>query len=68
MSFFESKRFGDLVRRIEDHGVLEKFITNELINIIYSVLTIGAFGIILFIYDIHIFYFLKVRHYYFTSR
>ena len=56
MSFFESKRFGDLVRRIEDHGVLEKFITNELINIIYSVLTIGAFGIILFIYDIHIFW------------
>lgn len=56
MRFFESKLTGDLIRRIEDHRRVETFLTQSLINLIFSSLTIIVFSVVLIIYDINIFF------------
>lgn len=40
MRFFDSKLAGDLIRRIEDHRTIEAFLTQSVLNILFSVLTI----------------------------
>ncbi len=55
MRFFDSKLAGDLIRRIEDHRTIEAFLTQSVLNILFSVLTITIFGIVLAIYSWKIF-------------
>lgn len=55
MRFFDSKLAGDLIRRIEDHRTIEAFLTQSVLNILFSVLTISIFGIVLAIYSWKIF-------------
>lgn len=55
MRFFDSKLAGDLIRRIEDHRTIEAFLTQSVLNILFSVLTITVFGIVLAIYSWKIF-------------
>lgn len=55
MRFFDSKLAGDLIRRIEDHRTIEVFLTQSVLNILFSVLTITIFGIVLAIYSWKIF-------------
>lgn len=55
MRFFDSKLTGDLIRRIEDHRTIETFLTQSVLNILFSVLTIIIFGIVLAIYSWKIF-------------
>lgn len=55
MRFFDSKLAGDLIRRIEDHRTIESFLTQSVLNILFSVLTITIFGIVLAIYSWKIF-------------
>lgn len=55
MRFFDSKLAGDLIRRIEDHKTIELFLTQSVLNILFSVLTIIIFGTVLAIYDLKIF-------------
>lgn len=55
MRFFDSKLAGDLIRRIEDHRTIEAFLSQSVLNILFSVLTITIFGIVLAIYSWKIF-------------
>lgn len=55
MRFFDSKLTGDLIRRIEDHRTIEAFLTQSVLNILFSVLTIIIFGVVLAIYSWKIF-------------
>jgi len=55
MQFFDSKLTGDLIRRIEDHKTIETFLTQSVLNIIFSTITIFIFGIVLAIYNLKIF-------------
>lgn len=55
MRFFDSKLAGDLIRRIEDHRTIEAFLTQSVLSILFSVLTITIFGIVLAIYSWKIF-------------
>lgn len=55
MRFFDSKLAGDLIRRIEDHRTIEAFLTQSVLNILFSVLTIIIFGVVLVIYSWKIF-------------
>lgn len=55
MRFFDSKLAGDLIRRIEDHRTIEAFLTQSVLNILFSILTITIFGIVLAIYSWKIF-------------
>lgn len=47
MRFFDSKLAGDLIRRIEDHNRIESFLTQSVLNILFSTLTVVIFGIVL---------------------
>ena len=55
MRFFDSKLAGDLIRRIEDHNRIESFLTQSVLNILFSTLTVVIFGIVLAIYSWKIF-------------
>ena len=55
MRFFDSKLAGDLIRRIEDHGTIESFLTQSVLSMLFSALTIFIFGTVLAIYDWKIF-------------
>jgi ATP-binding cassette subfamily B protein len=51
LSFFGSKQPGDIIQRITDHQRIQSFITNGLINVVFSSMTMLVFGIVLAIYS-----------------
>lgn len=51
MSFFDTKLLGDLLQRIGDHSRVQSFLTNQVLSIMFSMLSFLVFGIVLFIYD-----------------
>lgn len=51
MSFFDAKETGDLLQRIEDHNRVEQFLSVQMLNLIFSILTFIVFGIVIFIYN-----------------
>lgn len=55
MSFFDTKLVGDILQRISDHARVEKFLTSQSLNVIFSFVTFITFGTVLFIYSIKIF-------------
>jgi len=56
MSFFDTKLLGDLLQRIEDHNRVERFLTAQSLNVLFSVFSLLIFGIVLFLYDLRIFF------------
>ncbi len=55
MRFFDSKLAGDLIRRIEDHSEIERFLTQSVLNILFSAVTVVVLGLVLAIYNLQIF-------------
>lgn len=55
MKFFDSKLFGDLLQRVEDHHRVEEFLTSTSLSLIFSFLTFLIFGIVLAVYNFCIF-------------
>jgi ATP-binding cassette subfamily B protein len=55
MSFFDTKLLGDLLQRIEDHSRIERFLTAQTLNLLFSLFNFIVFGIVLFIYSVPIF-------------
>lgn len=51
MSFFDTKLTGDLLQRMGDHNRVQSFLTGQVLNIVFSVLSFFIFGIVLFIYN-----------------
>lgn len=51
MSFFDTKLLGDLLQRIGDHSRIQNFLTGQVLNIVFTILSFLIFGIVLFIYD-----------------
>lgn len=51
MSFFDTKLLGDLLQRIEDHSRIERFLTAQTLNLLFSLFSFIVFGIVLLIYD-----------------
>ncbi|HET6557671.1 MAG TPA: peptidase domain-containing ABC transporter, partial [Prolixibacteraceae bacterium] len=49
--FFDTKMIGDLLQRIGDHRRIERFLTSQSINVIFSVFNIVIFSIVLAIYN-----------------
>ena len=42
---------GDLLQRMQDHSRVEKFLTNQMLSVMFSMLSFAILGIVLFIYD-----------------
>lgn len=51
MSFFDTKLMGDLLQRMQDHSRVEKFLTNQMLTVMFSILSFVILGAVLFIYD-----------------
>lgn len=56
MSYFDTKLTGDILQRIDDHARVEQFITARSLNTMFSLFTLIIFSIVLWIYDIRIFF------------
>lgn len=56
MRFFDTKMAGDLIRRIDDHKRIEVFLTQSILNSLFSILTILVLSLVLSIYNIKIFF------------
>lgn len=55
VSFFDSKRIGDLLQRIQDHYRIENFLTSSTLNILFSVINLFVFGVVLAVFNLKIF-------------
>jgi ATP-binding cassette subfamily B protein len=55
MSFFDTKLLGDLLQRIEDHNRIERFLTAQSLNLLFSIFSMVIFSLVLLVYDLQIF-------------
>ena len=55
MQFFDTKSYGDLSQRINDHSRLEQFLTSDLVNTLFSVTNIIIYSFVVWMYGLSIF-------------
>jgi len=55
IGFFDTKMIGDLLQRIGDHRRIERFLTSQSLNVVFSVFNVIIFSIVLVIYKWSIF-------------
>ena len=51
MSFFGTKLMGDLMQRMNDHGRVNTFLTQQTLSVVFSFFTFIVFGIVLLFYN-----------------
>lgn len=51
IAYFDSKRTGDTLQRINDHERIQEFLTDTSLNALFSVFNITIFGIVILIYN-----------------
>ncbi|OFX56588.1 MAG: ABC transporter ATP-binding protein [Bacteroidetes bacterium GWB2_41_8] len=56
IGFFDTKMIGDLLQRIGDHRRIERFLTSQSLNVVFSVFNIVIFSIVLAFYSWLIFF------------
>lgn len=56
MRFFDARQIGDLLQRIDDHGRVERFLTAQTLNILFSIFSFAVFAFILLYYNAVIFF------------
>jgi ATP-binding cassette subfamily B protein len=47
LSFFDIKMTGDILQRIQDHQRIEKLLTSQSLNVLFSAINFIVFGIVL---------------------
>jgi ATP-binding cassette subfamily B protein len=55
ISFFENKNTGDILKRVDDHTRVEKFLSSTSLSVLFSFLTLIVFSVVLVYYDLRIF-------------
>ncbi|MBP6089634.1 MAG: peptidase domain-containing ABC transporter [Crocinitomicaceae bacterium] len=55
LAFFDIKMTGDIMQRIGDHQRIEHLLTNQSLNVLFSIINFIVFGIVLAIYNIPVF-------------
>ncbi|MEG0518341.1 MAG: peptidase domain-containing ABC transporter [Bacteroidales bacterium] len=56
MDFFDTKLMGDLMQRMNDHNRVEKFLTTQTLNVMFSLLSFIVFAVVLLFYNRLIFW------------
>ena len=54
MSFFDTKNFGDLLQRVNDHHRIEQFLTGQTLQTLFSLVNLVVFGLVLLTYNLTI--------------
>ena len=55
ISFFETRRPGDILQRINDHHRIEQFVTGTVLDTMFSVFSLLIFSIVILTYNFQIF-------------
>ena len=55
IAFFDSKRLGDLMQRIEDYNRIQSFITGSVLSIAIAIASLIVYSIVMANYDLGIF-------------
>lgn len=55
ISFFDVKMTGDIMQRIGDHSRIQNLLTNQSLNVLFSVFNFFVFGIVLILYSLPVF-------------
>lgn len=55
MRFFDSRRLGDLLQRMEDNSRIQSFITSHFISLSFNIITITVLAVVLAYYSITLF-------------
>lgn len=56
MSFFDTKLMGDLMQRIGDHSRVNSFLTQQTLNVAFSLISFAVFSCVLLVYNRLIFF------------
>lgn len=56
MSFFDTKLMGDLMQRIGDHSRVNSFLTQQTLNVAFSLISFAVFSCVLLVYNRFIFF------------
>ncbi len=51
ISFFETRNTGDILQRIEDHEIIERFLTSSSLKVVFSLFNMLVFGLVLGLYN-----------------
>ncbi len=54
ISFFDIKKIGDIMQRIQDHNRIQSFLTQSLLDIVFAVFTLVVYAFVLAFYHIGI--------------
>lgn len=55
LSFFDTKRFGDLMQRIGDHQRIEAFVTGQALTLPFALVSIALLSVVVALYSLPIF-------------
>ena len=55
MDFFDSKKIGDILQRMDDHSRIERFISSSSLSVLFSFFNLIVFGVVLATYNLSIF-------------
>ena len=55
LAFFDVKMTGDIMQRINDHQRIEQLLTNQTLNVLFSLFNLVVFSIVLAIYNVPVF-------------
>lgn len=56
ISYFDTKQAGDIMQRIGDQHKIERFLTGNSINILFSIVNLIVYSIVMFIYSVPVFF------------
>ena len=56
LNYFDTKKVGDILQRINDHKRIEQFLTRNSISTIFSIFNLIVFSFILAMYNLQVFY------------
>ncbi len=55
ISYFDTRMTGDIMQRINDHSRIERLLTTDTLNTLFSLANLFVFGLVLIYYDLSIF-------------
>ncbi|MBY0477003.1 MAG: peptidase domain-containing ABC transporter [Chitinophagaceae bacterium] len=55
VSFFDSKKTGDVLQRMNDHQRIESFLTGSSLNVLFSLVNLLIFSVVLAVFNVYIF-------------
>ena len=55
ISFFDAKKLGDMMQRVDDHHRIETLLTNQTLSVLFSFFNFVVFSIVLVLYSFPVF-------------